>query len=276
MHRLNTTRPPRETLERESRPTEWRRRDSLVIIPTFNEVDNLEPLVLSVLRQGPFFDVLVVDDNSPDGTGHVAEALARRFPGRVAALHRRRKLGLATAYVIGFHYALATGYERIFAMDADHSHDPASLPRLRQALESADVVLGSRYIGGGSTRAWPWWRRLLSHGGAIYAATLLAVPVHDLTTGFKGFRRDVLASLDWGRVKSRGFAFQIEVVYACYRRGYRIAEVPIAFAERRSGHSKMSLRIIAEALLVVLVLRSSSRRDGQAVGPGVGGPKGNV
>lgn len=228
--------------------------DSLVIIPTYNEAENLEPLVLQVLAQGPF-DVLVVDDDSPDGTGVVADDLTRCFPGRVAVLHRPGKLGLGSAYIEGFRYALARRYERVFEMDADFSHDPASLPALRAALDGADVALGSRYVPGGGVRRWPVWRRALSRGGSRYAGLILGVPVHDLTGGFKGFRRGALAALDLDTIGAGGYAFQIEVTYRCYRRGLRIVELPIVFEDRRAGRSKMSPRIIAEALVLVWRLR---------------------
>lgn len=228
--------------------------DSLVIIPTYNEAENLESLVLAVLEQGPF-DVLIVDDNSPDGTGAVADSLALRFPARIAALHRPAKLGLGTAYVQGFRYALARGYRHVFEMDADFSHDPHSLPLLRRTLDTSDVVLGSRYVPGGGTRHWPLLRQAISRAGSIYAAMVLGLPFHDLTTGFKGFRRRALESLDLDSIRSNGYSFQIEVTYRCHTMGFRITEVPIIFEDRRLGRSKMDWRIVAEAALVVWRLR---------------------
>jgi dolichol-phosphate mannosyltransferase len=239
-----------------ARPTEQAQRESVVILPTYNEAVNLKLLVPSILQQGPF-DVLVVDDNSPDGTGEVAEELAKRFAGRVDVLHRSGKLGLGTAYLAGFRYALALGYQQVFTMDADFSHDPSRLPALRAALEEADVVLGSRYVPGGGTLRWPLRRRILSRGGSTYARLILGLPIHDLTGGFKGFRHSVLETLllELDTIRSNGYAFQIEVTYLCSRHGFRIKEVPILFEDRLVGQSKMNGRIIVEALRVVLALR---------------------
>ena len=235
---------------------EHERKENLVIIPTYNEAINLKLLVPSVLQQGPF-DVLIVDDNSPDGTGEVAEELAKRFPGRVEVLHRSGKLGLGTAYVEGFYYALAMGYQRIFTMDADFSHDPSRLPALRAALEEADVVLGSRYVPGGGTLRWPLRRRLLSRVGSAYARMMLDLPIRDLTSGFKGFRRTVLEALlpELDTIHSAGYAIQIEMTYLSARHGFRIQEVPILFENRVAGQSKMNGLIIVEALRVVCALR---------------------
>jgi dolichol-phosphate mannosyltransferase len=233
------------------------RHDSLVIVPTYNEAANLERLVERVLRVGPF-DILVVDDHSPDGTGELADNLAEERPGQVTVLHRPAKLGLGTAYVAGFRQALARDYERVFEMDADFSHDPGCLPMLHAALDHADVVLGSRYVAGGGTRHWPLWRRALSQGGSLYAATVLGLPFHDLTGGFKGFRQRVLAALDLDAIESNGYAFQIEVTYRCFQHHFRIVEQPIVFADRRIGTSKMNRRIVSEALLVVWRLRFES------------------
>jgi dolichol-phosphate mannosyltransferase len=238
--------------------------DSLAIIPTYNEAGNLEPLVRQVLAVGEF-DVLVVDDHSPDGTGELADELATRFPDRVKVLHRPGKQGLGSAYLHGFAYALRAGYERIFQMDADFSHDPGQLPSLRAALDQADVVLGSRYVPGGGARRWPLWRRALSQGGSAYAAMVLGLPLHDLTSGFKGFRRHALATLDFAGIHSSGYSFQIEVTYRCQQHGYRIVEVPIIFTDRQVGDSKMSGRIVTEALLMVWRLRFDHVRHGRIV-----------
>jgi dolichol-phosphate mannosyltransferase len=247
------------------------RKDSLVIIPTYNEAGNLEPLVLAVLAQGPF-NVLVVDDHSPDGTGDLAEDLARRFPERVAVLHRPGKHGLGTAYILGFAYALGAGYAHIFQMDADFSHDPGHLPALRDALGRADVALGSRYVRGGGAVRWPLWRRALSRGGSAYAALVLDLPFRDLTSGFKAFRCEALEALDFDGLHSTGYGFQIEVTYRCYGQGLRIVEVPITFADRRVGRSKMSGRIIAEALVMVWRLRSArTGREGTLSRPASSG-----
>ncbi len=230
------------------------RNDSVVVIPTYNEAENLERLVEMVLAQGPF-DVLVVDDNSPDGTGAIAEALGDRYPGRVVVLHRPAKQGLGTAYRAGFGYALARGYAYVFEMDADFSHDPKALPQLRAALNKADMVLGSRYVRGGATANWPFARRLLSRCGSLYAALVLGLPFHDLTGGFKGFAARVLQSLDLDAIQSNGYAFQIEVTYRAYRSGFRIVEYPITFVDRRLGKSKMRPGIGTEALRIVWALR---------------------
>jgi dolichol-phosphate mannosyltransferase len=235
------------------------KRDSLVIVPTYNEVANLERLVKAVLALRAF-DVLIVDDNSPDGTGELGDVLALEHPNRVAVLHRPGKNGLGRAYVCGFRYALAHQYSRVFEMDADFSHDPASLLTLRSALDRADVVLGSRYVPGGVTSHWPAWRRALSQGGSRYAGIVLGLPIRDLTGGFKGFRSMVLSSIDLDAIQSNGYAFQIEVTYRCQRRGFQIVEEPIVFVDRRAGRSKMHARIVVEALLVVWRLRLESAR----------------
>ena len=228
--------------------------DSLVILPTYNEVDNLEPLVTEVLER-PGFDLVVIDDNSPDGTGELAERLGGRWPDRMRTLHCPGKRGLGKALLRGFRYALATGHEHIFQMDADLSHDPARLPDLRMTLDTADVVIGSRYCAGGGTDGWTPWRHALSRMGSVYAGLVLGLPIKDLTGGYKGFRRQVLEAMDLNSIKSTGYAFQVEMTYHCVRHGFRIEEVPITFAERRHGHSKMSTRIVMEALLVVAQLR---------------------
>jgi len=231
---------------------------SLVVIPTYNEAENLMALVEMVLAQGDF-DVLIVDDRSPDGTGELAETLTQRFPHRVAVLHRAGKQGLGTAYRAGFSYALTRGYQHIFEMDADFSHDPSALPALRAALDDADLVLGSRYVQGGETKNWPIARRLLSQCGSLYAAWILGLPFHDLTGGFKGFSARVLQTLDLDAIRSNGYAFQIEVTYRAYQSGFRIVERPITFVDRRLGHSKMRPAIVAEAVRIVWSLRFGAR-----------------
>ncbi len=233
-------------------------KSSLVVIPTYNEAENLTALVEMVLAQGDF-DVLIVDDNSPDGTGELAETLTQRFPHRVAVLHRAGKQGLGTAYRAGFSYALRRGYQHIFEMDADFSHDPSALPALRAALDDADLVLGSRYVHGGETKNWPIARRLLSQCGSLYAAWILGLPFHDLTGGFKGFSARVLQTLDLDAIRSNGYAFQIEVTYRAYQSGFRIVERPITFVDRRLGHSKMRPAIVAEAVRIVWSLRFGAR-----------------
>jgi dolichol-phosphate mannosyltransferase len=223
-----------------------------VIVPTYDERENLPLIVPAILAASPIVDVLVVDDNSPDGTGAVADALAAREP-RVRVLHRGRKEGLGRAYLAGFAEALAGGYGRVVEMDADFSHDPASLPLLLGT--DADLVLGSRYVRGGKTVHWGFGRRALSRGGSLYARTILGVSVRDLTGGFKCFRRKVLESLDLASVRSTGYAFQIELTYRALRRGFSVVEVPITFADRRVGQSKMTRAIVLEALWKVWKIR---------------------
>ena len=227
----------------------------LVVVPTYNERENIAPLVAAVLEQGEMFDVLVVDDNSPDGTGDLADALAAGSP-RVHVLHRAGRMGLGTAYVAGFHHGLAAGYDYLFEMDADFSHDPAYLPKLLRRMEDGfDVVIGSRNIPGGGVVNWPLSRRLLSRGGSLYASTILALSVTDATGGFKCFKRDVLETIDLDALRSNGYAFQIEVNYRCQQHGFRIGELPIVFTDRVRGGSKMSRRIVVEAVGMVWKLR---------------------
>ena len=225
-----------------------------VVLPTYDESENLPQIAPAILAADPRLDVLVVDDNSPDGTGALADALAAREP-RLTVLHRARKEGLGRAYLAGFAEALRAGYGRILEMDADFSHDPSRLPAMLQASESADLVLGSRYVEGGGTMNWGLGRRLLSKGGSLYARTILGVPIRDLTGGFKCFRREVLEAIDLPSVRSGGYAFQIELTYRAVRRGFRVREIPITFVDRRVGKSKMSRRIVAEALWMVWKIR---------------------
>jgi len=224
-------------------------------VPTYNERENIEPLLTRLLALPYDLNVLVVDDGSPDGTGALADQLAARDP-RIRVLHRARKQGLGRAYLAGFAAALASGYGRILEMDADFSHDPARLPVLLGT--DADLVLGSRYVPGGGTVNWGLGRRILSRGGSLYARAILGVPVYDLTGGFKCFRRRVLEGLDLGSVRSSGYAFQIELTYRAIRRGYTVVEVPITFVDRRVGQSKMSRGIVAEALWMVWKIRFDS------------------
>jgi len=227
---------------------------ALVIIPTYNEMENLPQLLPRVLEQGEAFSVLVVDDNSPDGTGDLTDRLAADDP-RINVLRRAGKLGLGTAYVAGFKWALERGFDYVFEMDADFSHDPDDLPRLLEAAMAGDVAVGSRWVGDGGTRNWSLLRTLVSRGGSKYAKTILGVPVNDLTSGFKCFSSYVLRRLDLDAIQSNGYAFQVEVNYRCHRLGYRITEVPIVFVDRRVGKSKMSPWIVAEAMGVVWKLR---------------------
>ncbi len=228
---------------------------SLVILPTYNERENIEHIVEAVLSQASDIDVLVIDDNSPDGTGEIAETMARA-DDRLHVLHRAGKMGLGTAYIEGFVWGLARGYEYLFEMDADFSHEPADLLRLRDAVASgADVAVGSRWVPGGGTRNWSFLRTFISRGGSIYARVILGIPVEDLTSGFKCFARHVLETLDLNGVRSNGYAFQVEMNYRCFLSGFRIAEVPIVFVDRRVGKSKMGGHIVLEAMRVVLALR---------------------
>jgi dolichol-phosphate mannosyltransferase len=231
-------------------------RKSLVVLPTYNERENIESILGAILSQSTDFEVLVVDDNSPDGTGQIVDQLASREP-RVHALHRSEKQGLGTAYIQGFLWALAREYAYIFEMDADFSHDPADLVRLRAPLIAgeADASVGSRWVPGGGTRNWSFLRTFISRGGSLYSRLILGIPVQDLTSGFKCFSRGVLEHLDLNSVHSNGYAFQVEMNWRCFRRGFRVREVPIVFVDRRVGKSKMGSHIVTEAMLVVLRLR---------------------
>ena len=229
---------------------------SLVVLPTYNERENIHAILEAILDQAADLDVLVVDDNSPDGTGQIVERLAAAEP-RIHVMHRAGKLGLGTAYIEGFLWALARDYEYVFEMDADFSHDPADLPRLRAVIASgaADASVGSRWVAGGGTRNWSFLRTFISRGGSLYARLILGTPVRDLTSGFKCFSRRVLEQLDLPTVRSNGYAFQVEMNYRCQLHGFRVAEVPIVFVDRRVGKSKMGSHIVTEAMLVVLRLR---------------------
>ncbi|HZZ86489.1 MAG TPA: polyprenol monophosphomannose synthase [Anaeromyxobacteraceae bacterium] len=231
-------------------------RPALVCLPTYNERDNLTPIVEAILAATPEVDVLVIDDSSPDGTGELADGLAAREP-RVHVLHRAGKEGLGKAYLAGFAWALARPYALVLEMDADFSHDPRYLPALLQAAREADLALGSRNVAGGGTVNWGLGRRILSRGGSLYARTILGLRVRDLTGGFKCFRREVLEAIDLGSVQCSGYAFQIELTYRAIRKGFRVREVPITFVDRRVGQSKMSRRIVLEAISKVWSIRSS-------------------
>ncbi|MBD3237162.1 MAG: glycosyltransferase, partial [Candidatus Eisenbacteria bacterium] len=223
----------------------------LVIIPTYNERDNISALVERVLAVSERIEVLVVDDRSPDGTAEVVERLAAEQP-RIHLLRRAGKLGLGSAYVTGFRYALAqTRTDLIFQMDADFSHDPRSLPDFLAAARDADLVLGSRYLRGVTVVNWPLSRLFLSYGANLYTRLITGMPFKDATGGFKCFRREVLEALDWDRVHSDGYSFQIETTFKAWRQGFRIRELPILFVDRRVGVSKMNRRIVWEAIFVV-------------------------
>ncbi len=228
---------------------------TLVVTPTYNEKDNLEHFVTSVLRVVPEVDVLIVDDNSPDGTGAIADRLAAADP-RIRVMHRAGKLGLGTAYVQAFEQGLTEGYELFFEMDADMSHDPLHLPAFFEAFEQgADLVIGSRNIPGGAVIGWGAGRHFVSKGGSLYSRTILGLPIRDLTSGYKGFRASVLRSIDLGTLRSEGYSFQIETTYRAVQRGFRVKEVPITFVDRKNGQSKMSRKIFAEAIVMVWKLR---------------------
>jgi dolichol-phosphate mannosyltransferase len=228
---------------------------ALVVIPTYNEASNLPTLVPQVLAQDPRLEILVVDDNSPDGTGPLADTLAGANP-RVHVLHREAKLGLGTAYLTGFRWALERGYEYVFEMDADFSHDPAHLPEFLRAAAGADLVLGSRYLGGKVTVVnWPIGRLMLSYWANVYARWVTGLKIWDLTGGFKCFHRRVLEALDLSQVRSNGYAFQIEMSVRAWRNGFRLAEVPIVFVDRTVGQSKMNRKIVREAIWIVPRLR---------------------
>lgn len=226
----------------------------LILLPTYNECQNLVSLIEKIHENLPQADILVIDDNSPDGTGRIADEYAARDT-RVRVHHRSGKLGLGTAYIFGFKYALEHGYELVFEMDADFSHDPGHLPQFVQAIENADLVLGSRYVPGGGTENWGLWRRILSRGGGTYARAILGVDYRDLTGGFKCFRRKVLEALPFEDVRSEGYSFQIEITYRAHLEGFKIKEIPIIFRERREGQSKISRGIILEAMWMVWRLK---------------------
>ena len=228
---------------------------ALVIVPTYNERFNIARLIPAVLAQDPSIEMLVVDDGSPDGTGGVVDAIAANND-RVHVVHREGKLGLGTAYIAGFRWALERKYDLVFEMDADFSHNPELLPEFLQAIKEADVVLGSRYQGGRvNVVNWPMSRLFLSYAANIYARAVTGLPVSDTTGGFKCFRRNVLESIDLNSVKSNGYAFQIEMSFRAWKRGFRIFEIPIIFVDRTEGVSKMSKKIVREAIWMVWRLR---------------------
>ena len=228
---------------------------ALLIVPTYNEVDNVERVAAEFLAPVPGVELLFVDDASPDGTGALIDRIRAEEP-RVHVLHRTGKLGLGTAYLAGFRWALERDYRLVVEMDADFSHDPRYLPEILAAAEAgADLVVGSRYVEGGGTRNWGLGRRLISRAGGRYARTVLGLDVHDMTAGFVCYRREALERLDLSSIKSNGYSFQIEMKYRAHRAGLRIVEVPIVFEDRRVGQSKMSRAIVAEALWMVWKLR---------------------
>ena len=233
---------------------------AVICLPTYEERENLEPMLRALGKVlGPDDRVLVIDDNSPDGTGELADRLAAELGG-IEVLHRPRKEGLGPAYLAGFQRALELGAELVVEIDCDFSHDPADVPRLLDAAGDADLVLGSRYVPGGSVENWGAVRRAISAGGSVYARLLLGVPVRDLTGGFKCFRRAVLETIDLDAIHSKGYAFQIELTYRALRRGFRVREVPIRFVDREVGGSKMSRSIVLEAIWKVPLFRLAALR----------------
>ena len=232
-----------------------------MIIPTYNEAENL-PKLFSALFSLPLPDLklLVVDDNSPDGTGQIADQLSAQYPGRISVLHRSGKQGLRTAYLQGFKKAIADGAQAVGQMDADFSHDPLRLVQMAIALETADVALGSRYVSGGSVdEQWPLWRKWLSAFGNFYARTILGLPLRDITTGYRLWRRDTILGMPLERIQSNGYIFLVEMAFMAYALEYRFAQVPIHFADRRWGKSKMSFKIQMEAALRVWQVKMNFR-----------------
>jgi len=228
---------------------------TIVVIPTFNEAENLPALAAEILALAvPNLGLLIVDDNSPDGTGQVADTLAERFPGRIYALHRPQKQGLGRAYLDGFGQALAMGAALIIQMDADFSHPPSAIPSMLQEITGCDVVVGSRYVSGGELdERWGWWRRFLSWwANEVWSRRLLHLKTRDITAGFKCWRRETLEGVGLGRVVCNGYAFQVEMAYLCERLQYRITEIPIYFEDRRIGKSKMSMRVKAQGAFDVV------------------------
>ncbi len=232
----------------------------LIVIPTYNEIENLPPLLTAVLERTPAgVEILVVDDNSPDGTGKLADTLAASQP-RLHVLHREKKMGLGTAYVNGFRWGLERGFDAIIEMDADFSHDPKYLPQMLALLDDYDVVIGSRYVEGGGTVNWGLGRKVLSRGGSLYSRMILGAGIRDFTGGFNGWRRKVLESVSIETLRSDGYSFQIELKYRAFRRGFRIKEFPIVFEDRKVGKSKMNRRIVLEALGRVWSFRMGAPR----------------
>jgi dolichol-phosphate mannosyltransferase len=227
---------------------------ALIIIPTYNERENITAIVEEVFRYAPQADILIIDDHSPDGTGEIADSLRERFPN-IFTLHRPGKMGLGTAYVLGFKYALEHGYDLAFEMDADFSHDPRYLPDFFARIQEADLVIGSRYIPGGDTPNWSLLRRFISGGGNIFARIMLGLPVKDATAGYRCYRREVLTALDLDGITSQGYAFQVEMAYQTLQKGFRVREIPIIFVDRRVGQSKMSRKIFLEGFLYVMRAR---------------------
>ncbi len=233
---------------------------TLIIIPTYNEKENISALLLDIYKIREDIQVLIVDDNSPDGTAEIVrELMETKYPERLHLLQRKGKMGLGTAYIDGFKWALQRDYDYIFEMDADFSHHPRYIPDFLEKLQNYDLVLGSRYIAGGGVKGWGLLRKFISRGGSLYAKLILGLPFNDLTGGFKGFRREVLNNIELDKVKSDGYSFQIELTYRAYLKNYRITETPITFADRTQGKSKMSGEIFREAVFMVWWLRFNKK-----------------
>lgn len=230
---------------------------TMVVIPTYNERDNIERLIPAILAQDEGIEVLVVDDNSPDGTGEIVDRLAAANP-RICVLHRSGKLGLGSAYREGFRFALERGAEYIVEMDADFSHDPAMLPTFFEKMKDYDLVIGSRYLNGVSVVNWPIRRLILSYFASVYTRLITGLRISDCTGGFKCFRREALEAIDLGKIRSDGYSFQIEMNYRCVEKGFRVGEIPIIFIDRRAGSSKMSKKIVREAVFMVWKLKIGS------------------
>ncbi len=229
----------------------------LVIIPTYNEKENIEKIVPAVLAADPILSVLIVDDNSPDGTGQIAARMASQST-RIFVLHREKKTGLGQAYLAGFKWGLDKGYDYLFEMDADFSHDPKYLPDFLQAIKETDLVIGSRYISGVNVINWPMGRLLLSYYANVYSRIVTGLPLKDATGGYKCYRRQVLEAIDFSKVRSNGYSFQIEMSFRAWKKRFKLKEIPIVFIDRREGTSKMSKKIVREAVWMVWRLRISS------------------
>jgi len=226
----------------------------LVIIPTYNEKENIEKIVPAALAADPILSVLIVDDNSPDGTGQIADRMAAENK-RIFVLHREKKSGLGQAYLAGFKWGLKKGFDYVFEMDADFSHDPKFLPDFLTAIKEADLVIGSRYISGVNVVNWPMGRLLLSYYANVYSRIITGLPLRDATGGFKCYRRQVLEAVDLSKVRSNGYSFQIEMSFRAWKKGFQLKEIPIVFIDRREGTSKMSKKIVREAVWMVWRLR---------------------
>ena len=234
--------------------------DSIVIIPTYNERENIENIIRAVFALEKVFHILIIEDGSPDGTANIVKILQQEFPERLFMIERKGKLGLGTAYIAGFKWSLEHNYEYIFEMDADFSHNPADLPRLYKACaeEGADVSIGSRYVSGVNVVNWPMGRVLMSYFASKYVRLITGLPIHDTTAGFKCYRREVLQTIDLDGIRFKGYAFQIEMKFTAYKCGFKIVEVPVIFINRELGTSKMNSSIFGEAVFVVIKLKMHS------------------